>query len=143
MFDALTRALRQILARRMQDDPAAAQREARSMLQVAIKRDNCALALLRLAMHDCLTFDEATRTGGANASIRMPQELEHRGNDGLQAALDVLQPINECVPGLNIAGMMRSAASDFSFGSTFTPPHAWGHKRLANIMHWVTNVWPA
>ena len=94
----------------MQADPAAGQKKARTMLQVVIKRNNCALALVRLALHDCLTFDEATRTGGANASIWTPQELEHRGNEGLQAALDVLQPIAERIPGLNLAGRLCAAA---------------------------------
>lgn len=79
------------------------------MIQAAIRRENCALALIRLAMHDCLTFDHATRTSGANASIRMPQELEHRGNEGLQAAVDVLKPIAERVPGLSFAGTRRAA----------------------------------
>jgi Peroxidase len=97
-------------ASRMQADPAAEQREARTLIQAAIRRDHCALALVRLAMHDCLTFDHATRTGGANASIRMPQELEHRGNEGLQAALDVLEPIAKRVPGLSFAGTRRAAS---------------------------------
>ena len=81
------------------------------MIQAAIRRDHCALVLIRLAMHDCLTFDHATRTGGANASIRMPQELQHRGNEGLQAALDVLEPIAKRVLSLSFAGTKRAASA--------------------------------
>ena len=109
MLLALKRAIVWTLSR-MQADPAAEQREARGTIQAAIRREHCALALIRLAMHDCLTFDMATRTSGANASIRMPQELEHRGNEGLQAAVDVLKPIAERVPGLSFAGMRRAAS---------------------------------
>lgn len=94
----------------MMSGQAAAQKEARTLLQVAIKRDNCALALMRLALHDSLTFDAATRTGGANASIRTPQELAHRGNEGLQAAIDVLEPIKKQVPSLSFAGEMHTVS---------------------------------
>ena len=36
-------------------------------------------AFLRLALHDALTWDAASRTGGANGSIRTEKELVHAG----------------------------------------------------------------
>lgn len=108
MFNALKRSFRQHIRAKMEGGQAAAQKEARNLLQVAIKRDGCALALMRLAMHDSLTFDAATRTGGANASIETSQELAHRGNEGLQAAIDVLEPIKKQVPSLSFAGKTQT-----------------------------------
>lgn len=54
--------------------------------------------------NSCRMLAQATRTGGANASIRTPKELSHRGNEGLQAAIDVLQPIKQQLPGMSFAG---------------------------------------
>lgn len=36
-------------------------------------------AFLRLALHDALTWDASSRTGGANGSIRTERELTHAG----------------------------------------------------------------
>ncbi len=36
-------------------------------------------AFLRLALHDALTWDAPSRTGGANGSIRTEAELGHAG----------------------------------------------------------------
>lgn len=48
----------------------AAQKEARTLISNSIDTHGRAPAFLRLALHDALTWDAATRTGGANGSIR-------------------------------------------------------------------------
>jgi len=44
--------------------------------------------LLTLALNDAITYDKATKTGGANGSIRL--EISRPENSGLSAALDLL-----------------------------------------------------
>ncbi|TVU15880.1 hypothetical protein EJB05_39422 [Eragrostis curvula] len=45
-------------------------------------------SLLTLALNDAITYDKATKTGGANGSIRL--EISRPENSGLSAALDLL-----------------------------------------------------
>eukprot|EP00475_Leptophrys_vorax_P016825 TRINITY_DN23339_c0_g1_i1.p1 TRINITY_DN23339_c0_g1~~TRINITY_DN23339_c0_g1_i1.p1 ORF type:complete len:395 (+),score=19.31 TRINITY_DN23339_c0_g1_i1:119-1186(+) len=48
-------------------------------------------ALLRLALNDIATYDKATKTGGANGSIRFSEELSRPENAGLKGALALLE----------------------------------------------------
>ncbi|XP_039819557.1 thylakoid lumenal 29 kDa protein, chloroplastic-like [Panicum virgatum] len=45
-------------------------------------------SLLTLVLNDAITYDKATKTGGANGSIRL--EISRHENSGLSAALDLL-----------------------------------------------------
>lgn len=45
-------------------------------------------SLLTLALNDAITYDKATKTGGANGSIRL--EISRPENSGLSAAMDLL-----------------------------------------------------
>ena len=47
-----------------------AEQDARRAIAELVRHRRCVPALLRLAFHDAATFDAASRTGGANASIR-------------------------------------------------------------------------
>jgi len=54
---------------------------------------NATPRLLRLALHDALTYDATTRTGGANGSVRVEKELSHEANTGLKDTVDRLVEI--------------------------------------------------
>jgi len=47
-----------------------AEQDARRAVAELVRHRRCGPALLRLAFHDAATFDVASHTGGANASIR-------------------------------------------------------------------------
>ncbi|KAG6671978.1 hypothetical protein I3842_16G032600 [Carya illinoinensis] len=47
--------------------------------------------LLTLALNDAMTYDKATKSGGANGSIRFSSELSRPENKGLSAALNLLE----------------------------------------------------
>ncbi|CAG9460592.1 unnamed protein product [Pedinophyceae sp. YPF-701] len=48
---------------------------------------------LRVALHDAMTYDEGTRTGGANGSIRVDRELSQTANAGLEPVIGALTAI--------------------------------------------------
>ncbi len=50
---------------------------------------------LRLAFHDAITYDPATRSGGANGSIRLPEELAREENRGMAVAIELLRPVQQ------------------------------------------------
>lgn len=68
---------------------------AEDQIRAAATGDKLAPAFVRLALHDALTFDLSTKTGGANGSIRVERELQHPGNDGLERAVAVLDGIKK------------------------------------------------
>ncbi|KAK7852900.1 thylakoid lumenal 29 kda protein, partial [Quercus suber] len=47
-------------------------------------------SLLTLALNDAMTYDKATKSGGANGSIRFSSELSRPENKGISAALNLL-----------------------------------------------------
>ncbi|XP_075644428.1 thylakoid lumenal 29 kDa protein, chloroplastic isoform X4 [Castanea sativa] len=47
-------------------------------------------SLLTLALNDAMTYDKATKSGGANGSIRFSSELKRPENKGISAALNLL-----------------------------------------------------
>jgi L-ascorbate peroxidase len=61
-------------------------------------------AALRLALNDAATYDAAARTGGANGSIVLPEELSRPENAGLKPVLAKIAAAKEaidagCAPG--------------------------------------------
>ncbi|KAJ1702799.1 hypothetical protein LUZ63_002578 [Rhynchospora breviuscula] len=48
-------------------------------------------AILKLALNDAMTYDKATKSGGANGSIRLSPELSRPENSGLASALSLLE----------------------------------------------------
>ncbi|KAG0527311.1 hypothetical protein BDA96_06G222900 [Sorghum bicolor] len=65
------------------------QSKIKDTLYVAIKaKPELVPSLLTLALNDAMTYDKATKTGGANGSIRL--ETSRPENSGLSAALDLL-----------------------------------------------------
>ncbi|PON46773.1 Ascorbate peroxidase [Parasponia andersonii] len=48
-------------------------------------------SILTLALNDAITYDKATKSGGANGSIRFGSEISRPENKGLAAALSLLE----------------------------------------------------
>lgn len=65
--------------------------------------------MLRLAWHDAGTYRASDTTGGANATIRMPKELAHTCNAGLEEATKILIPLTEAFKEISVADMYQVA----------------------------------
>lgn len=79
----------------------------------------CMPIMVRLAWHDAGTFNVEDGTGGANASIRFNPEKGHGANNGLNIAMDLLEPIKEQFPAISYADLYQLAsvaAIEFSGG---------------------------
>ncbi|KAH9601965.1 hypothetical protein KSS87_000338 [Heliosperma pusillum] len=48
-----------------------------------------------LALNDALTYDKATKTGGPNGSIRFSSEITRPENEGLSAALNLIEEVKK------------------------------------------------
>ncbi|KAG9137121.1 hypothetical protein Leryth_011949 [Lithospermum erythrorhizon] len=48
-------------------------------------------SILTLALNDAITYDKATKSGGANGSIRLSAEISRPENKGLAAALSLVE----------------------------------------------------
>ncbi|XP_051213182.1 probable L-ascorbate peroxidase 3, peroxisomal [Lolium perenne] len=83
--------------------------KARRDLRALIASKSCAPIMLRLAWHDAGTYDKATNTGGPNGSIRLPEELRHAANAGLNIAVDLLEPIKQKHPKITYADLYQLA----------------------------------
>ncbi|XP_057442521.1 thylakoid lumenal 29 kDa protein, chloroplastic isoform X1 [Lotus japonicus] len=68
------------------------QSKIKTTLYTAIKGNpDLVPSLLKLAINDALTYDKATKTGGPNGSIRFSSEISRPENEGLSAALNLLE----------------------------------------------------
>lgn len=79
----------------------------------------CMPIMVRLAWHDSGTYNVEDNTGGANASIRFGPEKGHGANNGLNIAMDLLQPIKSAHPDISYADLYQLAsvvAIEFSGG---------------------------
>ena len=85
-------------------DYVAAVAGAKQDVEALLEQAKCVPLLLRLAYHDAMTYDHNTKTGGANGSIRVQRELDHAGNESLNSALELLEPIKAKYPVLTYAG---------------------------------------
>ncbi|KAF5182253.1 Thylakoid lumenal protein [Thalictrum thalictroides] len=52
-------------------------------------------SILMLALNDAMTYDKATKSGGPNGSIRFSSEISRLENQGLSAALDLLEEVKK------------------------------------------------
>jgi adenylate cyclase len=66
---------------------------------------------LRLAFHDAATYSRSAGTGGANGSVRFPEELARPDNAGLKPAVDALAPIKDQFPGVSWADLIALAGA--------------------------------
>ncbi|KAL5557529.1 hypothetical protein UlMin_039765 [Ulmus minor] len=83
--------------------------KARRDLRAVISSKNCAPLMLRLAWHDAGTYDEKTKTGGPNGSIRNQQELNHSANNGLKIAVDLCEEVKKKHPIITYADLYQLA----------------------------------
>lgn len=72
--------------------------------------------LVRLGWHDSGTYSKDVQEpwpapGGATSSIRFQPELGHGANAGLQAAIDLLEPIHERFPLVSYADLYQMASA--------------------------------
>eukprot|EP00850_Spirogloea_muscicola_P022813 SM000313S11963 [mRNA] locus=s313:143:1855:+ [translate_table: standard] len=65
--------------------------------------------MLRLAWHNCGTYDVKTNTGGPNGTIRNNHELSHQANAGLTWAVQQLECIHDKLPVLSYADIYQLA----------------------------------
>jgi adenylate cyclase len=90
--------------------PEGLTRAAKRALRSVISRRN-APQFLRLAYHDAMTWDPATRMGGANGSIRRPEELARPENRGLADAVKSLTQVKTVFPELSWADLIAIAGA--------------------------------
>lgn len=95
-------------------DYLAAVTGAKKEVETLLEQTKCVPLMLRLAYHDALTFDNNTKTGGANGSIRVQRELDHVGNESLNSALELLEPIKTKYQILTYAGAFSQPFPCFS-----------------------------
>jgi len=100
-------------------------RNCKTALMKFIDQKNCNPILVRLAWHDSGTFDKNggsfPASGGANGSIRFPQELGHGANAGLSKAVNYLRPFKSQFPEVSWADLIQ-------MGSACAIEHAGGPK---------------
>jgi len=66
---------------------------------------------LRLAFRDAFGYDLKTRTGGANGSVRLPDEAERTECRGLEPALEALCRVHETLPKFSWADLIAWAGA--------------------------------
>ncbi|KIZ06814.1 hypothetical protein MNEG_1131 [Monoraphidium neglectum] len=89
---------------------------ARADVEALIRATHANPILIRLAWHDSGTFDENIKQawpkpGGATASIRFNPEIGHGANAGLQAALDLVEPVKQKYPLVSYADLYQMASA--------------------------------
>mmetsp|Transcript_18563 Transcript_18563/g.24520 ORF Transcript_18563/g.24520 Transcript_18563/m.24520 type:complete len:264 (-) Transcript_18563:171-962(-) len=70
----------------------------------------CMPIMVRLAWHDAGTYCASTQTGGPTASIRFTPEKSHGANNGLQWAMDKLEPLKAAHPEISYADLYQLAS---------------------------------
>jgi L-ascorbate peroxidase len=99
--------------------------KAREALTKLMDSTRCNPILIRLAWHDSGTYSVEAKDqpwpkpGGATASIRFKPELGHAANNGLDIALNLLNPIKEEVPDMSWSDLIQ-------LGSAVAIEHAGG-----------------
>ncbi|GAA0154353.1 hypothetical protein LIER_12357 [Lithospermum erythrorhizon] len=83
--------------------------KAKRDLRALISSKNCAPIMLRLAWHDAGTYDEVTKTGGPNGSIRHEVEFMHDANKGLKIAIDLCEGVKDRHPKITYADLYQLA----------------------------------
>jgi len=91
------------------DDYNKALDKAKRKLRAFIAEKNCAPLMLRLAWHSAGTYDVKTKTGGPVGTMRHKAEQGHAANNGLNKAVDLLQPIKDEFPILSYGDFYQLA----------------------------------
>jgi L-ascorbate peroxidase len=97
------------------DDYVVTFRAAQRAVRYLLLSDNAAAALamplIKLAVHDAVTFDENTRTGGPNGSIRVGRELARAENVGLEGAMAALEGVKAKFEAVSYADLIQLAGA--------------------------------
>ncbi|KDP41418.1 hypothetical protein JCGZ_15825 [Jatropha curcas] len=81
-------------------------------------------SLLTLALNDAITYDKASKSGGPNGSIRFSSEISRPENEGLSAALNLLEEVKKEIDSYSKGGPISFAdliqyAAQSALKSTF------------------------
>lgn len=66
-------------------------------------------SLLKLALNDAMTYDKATKSGGANGSIRFSSELSRAENEGLSDGLSLIEEVKKEIDSISKGGPISYA----------------------------------
>ncbi|XP_048226662.1 thylakoid lumenal 29 kDa protein, chloroplastic-like isoform X2 [Ricinus communis] len=66
-------------------------------------------SILTLALNDAMTYDKASKSGGPNGSIRFSSEISRPENEGLAAALNMLEEAKEEIDSYSKGGSISFA----------------------------------
>uniref|UniRef100_A0A7C9DYB3 L-ascorbate peroxidase n=1 Tax=Opuntia streptacantha TaxID=393608 RepID=A0A7C9DYB3_OPUST len=66
-------------------------------------------SVLTLALNDAITYDKATKTGGANGSIRLSSEMSRPENKGLSAAFNLIEEAKKEIDSYSKDGLITYA----------------------------------
>lgn len=91
-------------------------RAAKQEVSELIQSKYCNPILIRLGWHDAGTFDKNVagawpQQGGATGSIRLNPEIKHGANAGLQAAVELVEPIKQRHPSVSYADLYQMASA--------------------------------
>lgn len=90
---------------------------AQNMIDAIINEKNCNPLFVRLAWHDSGTYDDSLKgkewpkAGGAIGSIRFKPEIQHGANNGLSAAVELLEPVKAKFPDMSHADIYQMASA--------------------------------
>ena len=93
-------------------------RKARSAIRSIIQETHANPIFVRLAWHDSGSYDASLSgepwpaAGGATASIRYKPEIGYGANNGLQSALDLLEPVKAACPDVSWADIIQLASAE-------------------------------
>lgn len=89
---------------------ASLESDVRDALVKLYETTTCMPIMVRLAWHDSGTYNASDGSGGPNASIRFMPEKAHGANNGLQIAMDLLEPMKKQFPGISYADLYQLAS---------------------------------
>ncbi|KAJ6304651.1 hypothetical protein OIU78_020268 [Salix suchowensis] len=82
----------------------------RQTLSAAIKgKPELIPYILTLALNDAITYDKATKSGGPNGSIRLSSEISRPENNGLSAALNLIEEAKQEIDSYSKGGPISFA----------------------------------
>uniref|UniRef100_A0A7N1A3R2 Plant heme peroxidase family profile domain-containing protein n=1 Tax=Kalanchoe fedtschenkoi TaxID=63787 RepID=A0A7N1A3R2_KALFE len=82
----------------------------KGILYTTVKENLDAIpSLLTLALNDAITYDKATKTGGANGSIRFSSEISRPENKALAPALQLLDQVKDQIDQISLGGPITYA----------------------------------
>lgn len=94
---------------KVSEEYALAVQKCKRKLRGFIAEKHCAPLMLRIAWHSAGTYDVKSNTGGPFGTMRHKAELSHGANNGLDIAVNLLQPIKDQFPILSYGDFYQLA----------------------------------